>query len=68
MRIEDYLETKVIDSQMVNIGADDYSQCFYFEYVENGELKEAICSTYNYDYMEEIEGFIKRLHNHVGIV
>lgn len=62
MRKEDYLETKVINGQMVNIGMDDYGQCYYFEYIDkNGQLKEMSCGTYNFDYIEEIEYFMTHL-------
>ena len=62
MKREDYIETKIINGHMVNIGMDDYGQCFYFEFMDkNNKLIEKSCGTYNLNYMEEIEYYMCHL-------
>ena len=59
MKKEEYVETKVINGHMVNIGLDDYGQCYFFEFVDpDGELREVSCGTYNFNYEEEIEYYM----------
>jgi hypothetical protein len=55
MRKDEYIETLIIGDVMVNVGIDDYGQCYFIEYVEDGELKEESCGTYNFDYKEYAE-------------
>ena len=57
MRREDYVETVIYNGQMINVGIDDYGQCYYLEFVDKntGKLTEVGCGTYNSDYMGEIE-------------
>ena len=62
MKREDYIESKVINGYLVNIGIDDYGQCFYFEYLgKDGELKEVSCGTYNLEYMDEIDYYMNHM-------
>lgn len=50
----DYLGSMIICNQLINIGIDDYGQCYYFEYAEDGKIKTNGCGTYNPDFLEEI--------------
>ena len=61
MKDTDYIKTIVVNDRMVNIGLDDYGQCYYFEYYdeEEKELKDVSCGTYNFNYEEEIEAYFK---------
>ena len=58
MKKSEYVKTIVLDGKMINIGLDDYGQCYFFEFVDqNGELKEMCCGTYCFDYMQEIKDY-----------
>ena len=62
MKREDYIESKVINGYLVNIGIDDYGQCYYFEFLnKEGKLEEVSCGTYNLDYMEEIDYYMNHI-------
>lgn len=55
MNKEDYIKTVEIDGIKVDIGMDDYGQCYYFEYTDkDGEFHQYSCGTYNMDYMFDI--------------
>lgn len=54
MKKEDFVKTVIIDGVKVDIGIDDYGQCYYFEYMKDGKMIERSCGTYNTDYMEEV--------------
>ena len=51
MRKEEYIKTIYIDDKKVDIGMDDYGQCYFFEWEEDGEIKSQSCGSYNPDYM-----------------
>lgn len=57
MKQSEYIKTIVLDGKMINIGLDDYGQCYFFEYVKDGTLKEVSCGTYCPDYMQEIKDY-----------
>ena len=59
MKKEDYLKSIVIDDTLVNIGIDDYGQCYYFEYYDTKErqIKEVSCGTYCTNYEQEIKDY-----------
>ena len=57
MKQSEYIKTIVLNNIMINIGMDDYGQCYFFEYVSNGKLKEVSCGTYCLDYMQEIKDY-----------
>lgn len=58
MKKSEYVKTVVLGGKMINIGLDDYGQCYFFEFVDqNGELKEMSCGTYCFDYMQEIKDY-----------
>lgn len=61
MKPEEFVESRVINGQLVNIGMDDYGQQFFFEYVKDGELKSIGCGAYNTDYMGFIDLWLNRL-------
>jgi len=54
-----YIETLVVYDKMVNVFLNDYGQCYWFQWVDNGELKSNSCGTYNSNYREEIEEYFK---------
>ena len=47
MRKEEYVESVKVGDIKVDIGIDDYGQCYFFEYLDNGEVKEVCCGSYN---------------------
>lgn len=49
---EDYCKTFEINGVKVDLGMDDYGQCYYVEWEEDGKLKKMGLGTYNMDYME----------------
>lgn len=58
MKKEEYVESLIIDDKIVEVGQDDYGQCYFFEYRgENNETKIACCGSYNPLYKEEIADF-----------
>ena len=53
MKKEEYIETIVVNKKMVNVGMDDYGQCYFLEWVDDeGNLQETGCGTYNLNYYE----------------
>lgn len=48
---EEYVKTVYVCGKKVDIGMDDYGQCYFFEWEEDGELRCETCGTYNSDYM-----------------
>lgn len=65
MRKEDYIKTIKVNDYTVDIGLDDYGQCYYFEYVDkNGELREVSCGSYNFNYEQEIKDYFNILEKH----
>ena len=58
MRKEEYIKTLIIKGQKVEVGMDDYGQCYFFEYKdENGKVQEVCCGSYNPNYEEEIADY-----------
>ena len=57
MRKEEYVKSVKVGNIKVDVGIDDYGQCYFFEYLDNGELKEVCCGSYNLLYMEEIASY-----------
>jgi len=57
MTKEEYVETLYIKGKKVDVGMDDYGQCYFFEYIDDdGEVQSIGCGTYNTHYLEEIYG------------
>ena len=54
MRKEDYVKTIYVNNLPVDIGIDDYGQCYYFEWFDGTKLQERSCGTYNTDYLSMI--------------
>lgn len=54
MTKEEYLKTVVVDGKKIEVGMDDYGQCYFYEWEEDGEIKSESCGTYNFDYMSQI--------------
>lgn len=55
---EEYIETIRIKGKEVDVGLDDYGQCYFFEYKDdNGKLQEICCGSYNPDYKREIADY-----------
>ena len=55
MTKQEYIETLYINGIKVDVGIDDYGQCYFFEYTdENGQFNSIGCGTYNEWYLEEI--------------
>jgi len=54
MTKEEYVKTLNINNQEIKLGLDDYGQCYFIEWEENGETKDMGLGTYNFHYIEEI--------------
>lgn len=55
MTEQEYIKTLCIDGQDVDLGLDDYGQCYFIEWIdETGRRKDMGLGTYNFRYMEEI--------------
>lgn len=58
MKKEEYVESLIIDDRIVEVGQDDYGQCYFFNYLdENNNIKSVCCGSYNPYYKDEIAGF-----------
>lgn len=55
-----HVDTVELDGVKYEVYEDDYGQCYFFQYEENGELHEEGCGTYNPDY----KGYIKDFHEY----
>jgi len=51
---EKYIETLHINGYDINLGIDDYGQCYFIEWEEDGQKKDLGLGTYNFRYLEEI--------------
>lgn len=54
MNKNDFIKTLVINGTKVDLGLDDYGQCYFIEWEENGQKKETGLGTYNFHYLERI--------------
>lgn len=55
MTKEEYVKTFEICGTKVDLGLDDYGQCYFIEWTnESGEVNSIGLGTYNFNYLEEI--------------
>ena len=54
MDSRDYIKTLHINSLSIDLGIDDYGQCYYIEWEQDGEKKITGMGAYNFHYMEDI--------------
>lgn len=55
MEKNEYIKTFTICGKDIDLGLDDYGQCYFVEWTdENGVKKDVGLGTYNLHYMEEI--------------
>ena len=55
MEFSQYIKTLTICGHDIDLGLDDYGQCYFIEWIdENGDKKDTGLGTYNFHYMEEI--------------
>ncbi len=52
MKASEYVGTITVKDYVVNIGIDDYGQCYFAEWEENDELCAASLGTYCTDFLE----------------
>lgn len=52
---DEYVNSIVIGDKLINVGLDDYGQCYFIEWAEDNELKQESCGSYNLNYREYIE-------------
>lgn len=58
MKKEEYVESLIINDKIVEVGMDDYGQCYFFNYLdEDNNIKSVCCGSYNPYYKDEIAGF-----------
>ena len=64
MKDEEYICTMLVEGMkdvMVHIGNDDYGQCYFVEFEDEGEVEAIGCGTYNFDYEDAAIFFLKRM-------
>jgi len=49
-----YYRTVIIDGVEVDIGLDDYGQCYVFRYKDGNDIVEHCCGAYNSEYMYDV--------------
>ena len=54
MTENEYVKTLNICGTEVKLGLDDYGQCYFVEWEEDGKTRETGLGTYNSNYMEAI--------------
>lgn len=54
MTKDEYIKTLNVCGKEVQLGLDDYGQCYFIEWEENGETRSMGLGTYNFNYMSEI--------------
>lgn len=57
MKKEEYVESVKLNDMVIDIGIDDYGQCYFFEFPKNGKIEEVCCGSYNTGYMYEIADY-----------
>lgn len=69
MLADDYVGSLVVKGQLINVGVDDYGQCYYFEYYnkEEGKIMENGCGTYNDQFIDEIVAFFDTKGYHISV-
>lgn len=61
MKKEDYIGSLTINNTKVDIGIDDYGQCYYFEFEnDKGEIETYGCGSYNINYLDDILFMVDR--------
>lgn len=54
MNSDEYVKTFNIAGKEIKLGIDDYGQCYFVEWEEDGKIREMGLGTYNFHYMEDI--------------
>ena len=55
MTEQEYIKTLHINGQDIDLGLDDYGQCYFIEWTDNAGKKQDLgLGTYNFRYLEEI--------------
>lgn len=54
MKKDEYVTTLNICGKEIKLGLDDCGQCYFVEWLENGETKSMGLGTYNFHYMSDI--------------
>lgn len=65
MRDEEYLTTITVGGRSADIGFDDYGQCYFIEWEEDGEKECMGLGSYNPYCLEEAFHFLDPLYRHV---
>lgn len=56
MKSEEYVTTVVFNGKMINIGLDDFGQCYFIEFLDdNGQLVQEACYNFCSSYLDYIE-------------
>ena len=55
MKKEEFVTNFAVGDKLISVGLDDYGQCYFIEWAEDGEIKEESCGSYNMDYKGYIE-------------
>ena len=61
---EDYIKTLFVNNKKICLFNNDYGQCYYITFEEDGEIKSLTLSGWNVDYMADIYSiFDEEFHN-----
>lgn len=64
---KDYIRTLHINGNDIDLGIDDYGQCYYIEYKdEDGNLQEVGLGSYNLYYMYDIYAMFDPRYNELS--
>ena len=65
MTREEYVTTFTINGKRADVGIDDYGQCYFLEWEENGEKKEAGLGTYNAEFIDDVFFLLDPVYRHL---
>lgn len=65
MTREEYVTTFTINGKRADVGIDDYGQCYFLEWEENGEKQEVSLGTYNTEIVEGVFYYLDPIYRHL---
>ena len=65
MTKDEYVTTFYVNGKKADVGIDDYGQCYFLEWEENGEKKEASLGTYNTEIVEGVFYCLDPVYRHL---
>lgn len=65
MTKDEYITTFTINGKRADVGMDDYGQCYFLEWEENGEKQEVGLGTYNTEIVEGAFYYLDPVYRHL---